>query len=66
MAVLNEEQARACMHKLLAAMSQEFARDFECNFAIAAGIPNFEKLRLPEVLVAESLATPLSSRAADR
>ena len=125
MAVLNEEQARAYMHKLLAAMSQaggsdlfiahdfppsiklnggmkpliaqklngevtrelanammnesqrqEFARDFECNFAIAvqglsrfrvnvfmqqqhvgmvlrtiaAEIPNFEKLRLPEVL----------------
>ncbi len=125
MAVLNEEQFRAYMHKLLAAMSQaggsdlfiahdfppsiklnggmkpliaqklngevtrelanammnesqrqEFARDFECNFAIAvqglsrfrvnvfmqqqhvgmvlrtiaAEIPNFEKLRLPEVL----------------
>ena len=125
MAALNEEQARAYMHKLLAAMSQaggsdlfiahefppsiklnggmkpliaqklngdvtrelanammnesqrqEFARDFECNFAIgvpglsrfrvnvfmqqqhvgmvlrtiAAEIPNFEKLRLPEIL----------------
>ena len=125
MAALTEEQARAYMHKLLAAMSQaggsdlfiahdfppsiklnggmkpliaqklngevtrelanammnesqrqEFARDFECNFAIAvqglsrfrvnvfmqqqhvgmvlrtiaAEIPNFEKLRLPEIL----------------
>ena len=125
MAALNEEQARAYMHKLLAAMSQaggsdlfiahdfppsiklnggmkpliaqklngevtrelanammnesqrqEFARDFECNFAIAvqglsrfrvnvfmqqqhvgmvlrtiaAEIPNFEKLLLPEIL----------------
>ncbi len=125
MASLNEEQARAYMHKLLAAMAQaggsdlfiahdfppsiklnggmkpliaqklngdltrelanammnssqreEFAREFECNFAIAvpglqrfrvnvfmqqghvgmvlrtiaAEIPNFDKLRLPEIL----------------
>ena len=125
MSNLTEEQARAYMHKLLAAMSQaggsdlfiandfppsiklngrmqpliaqklngevtrqlanalmnasqreEFAREFECNFAIAitglsrfrvnvfvqqqqvgmvlrtiaAEIPNFEKLRLPEIL----------------